>query len=938
MRCILKIVLCSVFLLFFNYSFAQYCNFTATCTWGDQIHNFSTTGGITNITNNFSGCSPNGYGNFTNMTLTVEAGQSFNISVQSGPSWSQGFAIWIDWNQNGNWNDPGELVWSSPGSGTQVFTGTINVPINAVPGETVMRVMCGFVCVPNNPCNTCSGFGEAEDYTVMIIGGTDPPSSIQASNTTVCPGESVELTAIDPIGTVYWFDNGCNEFGQIGTGTTITVNPMQTTTYYARNNDGGVWSETCASITIEVIDADNVTVTGGGTYCESAVLTAALVEPINNQGSQIYWQGTDANGTSLAQQTTTQTVTASGTYYFRARTPEGCWGESGSATVTIDNPPTAPTGILGDDLICIGESVELTAIGGSEGSGANYEWFEGGCGAGSIIGSEETITVSPTQTTTYYVRRVGNTTCTSSTSCASFQVTVDEPPTAPTGVSGGGVVCTGYAATFTVVGGSEGSGANYIWYENACETGTILGTDSVLTFYPQAGVTYFVQRIGNSACTDITDCASFEVSFEDPPTAPTEILGEDIVCTDYPVALQASGGSEGGGVFYQWFKGGCGMGEVLGTEETITVYPSETTTYYVRRVGNTVCTDTTGCASFTVSTIPTNTITLISEEGTGNQIVCINQSITNIVYEFTGATGVSYENLPAGITGSHTSNTITLTGTPLDFGVLPYTVELTGGCGQVSASGTITHLADGFSAGVETGDVKCFNNATGYANVIIDGGLPPYSIKWYEQEQIIGTGTQITKLSAGTYKLIVEDKNTCVEVMEFIINQPPQIKVEKQIQNVSCYGYFDGKIEIEVKGGVEPYQINWNRGYSGFVQDSLRSGTYTLKIVDANLCEKIVDIFLPEFPHECLHIPNAFSPNGDGINDVWKIGFIDKYPEAIVQVFNRWGQLIYSARGSSEYWDGTWNGKLVPAGPYLYLIDLRDKNSTSYTGVVSVIY
>lgn len=767
---------------------------------------------------------------------------------------------------------------------------------------------------------------------------TDPPSSVQASSTTVCPGVEVQLTAIDPIGTVYWFDNGCNDVGEIGTGTTITVNPMQTTTYYARNNDSGLWSQTCASITIQVMEADNVTVTGGGTYCESTILTASLVQPINNPGSLIYWQGTNPTGTSLAQQTNTQTVTASGTYYFRARTPEGCWGEPGSATVTIDAPPTAPTGIIGNDLICIGESVELTAIGGSDGSGAIFEWFQGGCGAGNSIATGATITISPTQTTTYYVRRAGNTTCTNYTGCASITITVDNPPTAPTGVSGGGVVCTGHPATFAAVGGTIGSGANYIWYANACETGTILGTDSVLTFFPQIGVTYYVQRIGNSACKDTTDCASFEISYEDPPTAPTEILGENVVCTDYPVTLTASGGSEGGGVIYQWFKGGCGMGEVLGTQSTVTVYPSETTTYYVRRVGNTVCTDTTACASFTVSTIPTNTIMLISEPGTDNQIVCNNQNIINIVYEFTGATGVSYDNLPAGITGSHTSNTITLSGTPSDFGILPYTVELTGGCGQVTASGIITHLADIFSAGVETGDVKCHNDADGFANVIIQGGLPPYSIQWYQQGQVIGTGTKISKLNAGTYNLIVEDKNTCTEVVEFTINQPARIRVDKQIQNVSCYGYFDGKIEVEVTGGIEPYQILWSHGFTGLALDSLRSGTYTLRVIDANQCEHKEDIFLPEFPHECLRIPNAFSPNGDGINDVWKIDYLSKYPNAIINVFNRWGQLIFSARGTSDYWDGTWNGKPVPVGPYLYVIDLRDDKTTSYTGIVNVIY
>lgn len=73
-----------------------------------------------------------------------------------------------------------------------------------------------------------------------------------------------------------------------------------------------------------------------------------------------------------------------------------------------------------------------------------------------------------------------------------------------------------------------------------------------------------------------------------------------------------------------------------------------------------------------------------------------------------------------------------------------------------------------------------------------------------------------------------------------------------------------------------------------------------------------------------LLIFNGFSPNGDQANDYWHILGIEAYPNNTVQVFNRWGNLVFEQRGYTNAlaWDGTWNGKALPDGTYYYLIDL----------------
>jgi gliding motility-associated-like protein len=75
-------------------------------------------------------------------------------------------------------------------------------------------------------------------------------------------------------------------------------------------------------------------------------------------------------------------------------------------------------------------------------------------------------------------------------------------------------------------------------------------------------------------------------------------------------------------------------------------------------------------------------------------------------------------------------------------------------------------------------------------------------------------------------------------------------------------------------------------------------------------------------------VPNAFSPNGDGVNDQWNIKYLNTYTNCTVEVYNRYGARLFASVGYAVPWDGTYNGAAVPGGVYYYIINPKHGRST----------
>lgn len=118
-------------------------------------------------------------------------------------------------------------------------------------------------------------------------------------------------------------------------------------------------------------------------------------------------------------------------------------------------------------------------------------------------------------------------------------------------------------------------------------------------------------------------------------------------------------------------------------------------------------------------------------------------------------------------------------------------------------------------------------------------------------------------------------------------------------------------------------------------------GTFYLRFVGSNYdgtCEAYGDVYTVSIGASALECPNAFSPNDDGVNDVWKVSYRSLI-EFHCEIFNRSGQKIFGFDDPSEGWDGTWHGKKVKPGVYYYVINARGADGKDYkkSGDINII-
>ncbi|MGB1039356.1 MAG: gliding motility-associated C-terminal domain-containing protein, partial [Flavobacteriales bacterium] len=142
------------------------------------------------------------------------------------------------------------------------------------------------------------------------------------------------------------------------------------------------------------------------------------------------------------------------------------------------------------------------------------------------------------------------------------------------------------------------------------------------------------------------------------------------------------------------------------------------------------------------------------------------------------------------------------------------------------------------------------------------------------------------------------------------------------VSDDECYAGI-GVIDITLSGGTGPMTFGWSNGNTTEDLIGIEEGTYSLSVVDANGCSDRSEFIVVNFESDTceyhIYLPNIFSPDGNGQNDVFRIEG-DGVEKVEFKIFNRWGNLIFESTDQSIGWDGTYQGKPINQGVFVYMI------------------
>jgi gliding motility-associated-like protein len=152
---------------------------------------------------------------------------------------------------------------------------------------------------------------------------------------------------------------------------------------------------------------------------------------------------------------------------------------------------------------------------------------------------------------------------------------------------------------------------------------------------------------------------------------------------------------------------------------------------------------------------------------------------------------------------------------------------------------------------------------------------------------------------------------------------------------------FGGSVQLSpiITGDIQSYSWSPTTGLSNPaiatpIASPVQTTTYRLTVTSATGCDSSAAVTVNVIKN--VIIPNAFTPNGDGINDNWDIVGLVLYPGCTVSVYNRYGGLVYHSTNYARAWDGSYNKSPLPVGTYYYIIDLKN-GAGNIAGPVTII-
>lgn len=553
------------------------------------------------------------------------------------------------------------------------------------------------------------------------------------------------------------------------------------------------------------------------------------------------------------------------TFYLTGTAASGCFSTD-SVQIIVISAELVDAGM--DTFICIGDSITLNATGGSQ-----YSWSPSSSLSNPLIA---TPIAFPTITTIYTV------TAGIAANCSFTDTIVLQVNALP-------VVDAGTDTTICLHDTLQlnASGANnFSWSPTTSLTDPTIGNPYAA---PALTTTYTVTGIDLAGCTN-TDTVTIMVL-----PLPLASAGVDTaVCAGDSVMLEASGGID-----YLWQPSGTLSDSIVSNPVAI---PTSTTIYIVK------VTDESGCYDYDSVTV--NIYPIPIANAGEDQIVCLGDTI---LLQATG--GEQFLWVPATYLSSDTAdNPVAIISESIT-----YTVYVTDQNQCTDSDMIQLELLPPLITTVSNDTVICTG---GFAQLIASGGN---QYTWFPIESLDDPFTEnpvATPTNTTTYSVIITDGicySDTLQVKVFV--SEPFIAAGDDVEVLAGNSF---QINATASAGSYSWTPSENLSCADCtnpVATPLITTTYTVSVTDSTGCTASdVITLLVSCTADALYIPNAFTPDNNGHNDVLFVrsnGIIDI---TYFRIFDRWGKMLFESDVIESGWDGTYKGAAMPAGVYLYTL------------------
>jgi gliding motility-associated-like protein len=752
-------------------------------------------------------------------------------------------------------------------SGAPNYVWSPSTYLNSTTGDTVISTP------PTNTTYTVIGtnsFGCNDTAHIMVTVVPTPTLSI-TPNTTICPGDSIYLVGG---GASLYSWNPAATLDSISVDS-VSAKPLSNITYTVVGSAGGCSSKDSVTITVGTLkvtlNAVSDTLCNGNS---TSITASGAVTYIWNPGNSL-------NDSVTTTVTATPTITT--TYTVTGTSGKGCQADT-TITITINPNPTLNI-TVDSALICFGTGGTLISASGA----TSYIWSP----SGSLTCSTCAVTnANPSSTTLYTVIGTNNFKCTSTDT---ITISVDKPTIKASASSP--AICNGLTTTITANGN-----ATYVW-SPASSLSTSSGTTVVAN--PLADTTYTVVGTDILGCKDSTNV--YVTVNANPVVKATSI--DSSICSGNNTSLTGIGASS-----YSWTP----VNSVTcSTCASTSANPTSSTTYTL------VGTNANGCTDTVYLPITVNVTPVVKIAPLGDDTLCPKQSVN-----LTATGAASYVWSPS--TGLNTTNGTTVIASPT---VTPIVYKVVGSNGACKDSALQTIYSYPKLTLNTTPENICLGE-NGQVIIMVSGGKSGYTYNWLNASPPLpnGPGPYTVTPGSSTYYIcsVTDGCGTTEKDSMLIFTEPNPTAGFTASPNPVLGGEY---VSFTNKStGATAYY--WSLGNGASTVDSfpyyqyIIPGTYFVYLIATNQFGCADTAYDTIHVQTGIYVPNVFTPNGDGQNDVFHVtaGGLQSYS---IEIFNRWGERVFQADSPDIDWTGrSTSGVMESDGIYYYILKATDYNNT----------